>query len=90
MNAEQAPGPLETAPRGAVPRISSKFRLELRKDAAVMVASLLFSASCGHLIFDMTKSSDKMRTKTEEKERKTVAGQPLTSLRFIPRNAPQR
>ena len=50
----------------------SKIRLELgwgRRDA---LPSFIISISCGHLIFDATKVSDKMQTKTAKKETRNV------------------
>ena len=58
----------ESSPGASPLMLWSKIRLELgwgRRDA---LPSFVMSISCGYLIFDATKVSDKMQTKTEKNE----------------------
>ena len=58
----------------------SKNRLELRKEAAGMHPPFSVSISCGHTILEVTKVSDKMQTKTAQKETQDLHPRSLKSL----------
>jgi hypothetical protein len=58
----------------------SKNRLELRKEAAGMHPPFSVSISCGHPFLDVTKVSDKMQTKTAQKETRNAVARIIPGL----------